>query len=288
MATIREYFDTDPKPLTIHTEWGFSSGGESVDAELIAKIAYDFEANAKYWYIYVPPVPDLSQCLAALFREPNFAACRLGPGGDGAYVEMGQADYSERMASNTLQYTSRVHLYLDFDISAENRRSLVAEARDLGYYLHIRDREYARKRSEAEKPLAFICHDSRDKNELVRELAHEMRKLMCPVWYDEFSLEVGDSLRGSIENGLKETRKCVLVLSPHFLSNEGWTKAEFDSVFTREILEKTNVILPVWHNVGVGEVYEYSPRLADKVGLPSSLGIKKLAKRLCSKIKRAQ
>jgi TIR domain len=59
---------------------------------------------------------------------------------------------------------------------------------------------------------------------------------MCPVWYDEFALKIGDNLRDSIERGLKECRKCVLVLSPNFLTNGGWTKKEFDSIFTREIL----------------------------------------------------
>lgn len=161
----------------------------------------------------------------------------------------------------------------------------MAELLARGYYLSIRDREYARKRSESEKPLAFISHDSGDKDALVRELAHEMIRLMCPVWYDEFSLKVGDSLRASIENGLKEARKCIVVLSPNFFSNGGWSRAEFDSVFTREILEKKNVILPVWHNVEAKDVYEYSPRLADKVGLRSSLGVKELARRLTAAVK---
>ena len=101
-------------------------------------------------------------------------------------------------------------------------------------YLSIRDREYARKRSASEKPLAFISHDSRDKDGLLRQLAHEMVRLLCPVWYDEYSLKVGDSrLRANIEKGLKEARKCIIILSPNFLSNEGWSKAEFDSIFTR-------------------------------------------------------
>jgi hypothetical protein len=156
----------------------------------------------------------------------------------------------------------------------------VTEVHAKGFFLSVRDREYARKRSESEKPLAFISHDSRDKDSLVRELAHQLVRLMCPVWYDEYSLKVGDSLRASIEKGLKEARKCIIVLSPNFLSNDGWSKAEFDSIFTREILEKTNVILPVWHNIGAKEIYEYSPRLADKVGLPSSLGVEELAQRL--------
>lgn len=138
----------------------------------------------------------------------------------------------------TLQFTKRVHLYLDFDISPGNRNQRI---------LFIdRDREYARKRSASEKPLAFISHDSRDKDGLLRQLAHEMARLLCPVWYDEYSLKVGDSLRANIEKRLKEARKCIIILSPNFLSNEGWSKAEFDSIFTREIPERTNVILPVW------------------------------------------
>jgi len=109
---------------------------------------------------------------------------------------------------------------------------------------------------------------------------------MCPDWYDEYSLRVGASLRKSIETGIKETRNCIVVLSPNFLSNEGWGKAEFDSVFTREILEKQNVMLPVWHNVTVEQVYEYSPRLADKVGLNTKIGVKEMARKLSNEIKR--
>ena len=150
----------------------------------------------------------------------------------------------------------------------------------MGYDISIRDRAYARKRAATEVPLAFISHDSRDKDTFVRELAHELASNLCTVWYDEFSLAVGDSLRASIERGLRETKKCIVVLSPSFLSNSGWGRAEFDSIFTREIVEQRNVMLPIWLGVGLKEVYEFSPRLADKVGLPSSLGIKEIARLL--------
>jgi poly-D-alanine transfer protein DltD len=111
-----------------------------------------------------------------------------------------------------------------------------------------------------------------------------MSKLLCSVWYDEFSLVAGDSLRENIEKGLKDAKKCVVILSPNFFSNGGWSKAEFDSIYTREIHEKKNVILPVWHNVDKNEVYEYCPRLVDRFALSSSIGIKKLAKELVKAI----
>lgn len=285
MGTIREYFDTGAKALTGHTEWQLSTNDDKLIATVTAKIAYDFEANAKYWYFYIPPNDDLSACLSGLFRLDDFINCRLGPKNDEVYMEVRHSDYSEAQSIKTLQFTKRVFLYLDFELTPENRASLVSEALALGYFLYIRDREYARKRSETEKPLAFISHDSRDKDPFVRELAHQLAMNYCITWFDEHSLKVGDSLRENIERGLRETKKCIVVLSPNFLSNDGWGKAEFDSVFTREILEKENVILPVWLNVNVKDVYNYSPRLADKVGLSSDLGAAEVARRLAGVIR---
>lgn len=81
-------------------------------------------------------------------------------------------------------------------------------------------------------------------------------------------MRAGDNLRDSIEKGLKECHKCIIVLSSNFFSNAGWTKKEFDSIFTREILEESNLVLPVWFEVDdKREVYEYSPSLLNVKGL---------------------
>lgn len=285
MATIREYYDTGPVDLTVHADWQFSTKEGKVLGEIRAKVVYDFDANAKFWYIFVPQELDPLQALLPLLEMPNVDACSLKEDGDGIEVLMGHSDYSERQSASTLLFTRRINFYADAEMTVEQRCELVSVALSKGFFLSIKDREYARKRAESEIPLAFISHDSRDKDSLVRELANGLIHQMCPVWYDEFTLKVGDSLRYSIERGLKEARKCVLVLSPNFLDNKGWGRAEFDSVFTREILEETNVILPIWHNVSVKQVYEYSPRLADKVGLSSSIGVKDLATKLAAAIK---
>jgi len=108
----------------------------------------------------------------------------------------------------------------------------------------------------------------------------QLQKYMCPVWYDEYSLKVGHSLREQIEKGLKECKKCILILTPNYLSNEGWGKREFDSVFTREMIEKQNVVLPVWNNVSPADIYEYSPSLADRVALQWNTGVEEVARKL--------
>ncbi|MDP6102278.1 MAG: hypothetical protein QF579_03090 [Dehalococcoidia bacterium] len=52
--------------------------------------------------------------------------------------------------------------------------------------------------------MALISHDSRDKDDVDCKIAINLNRMLCPVWYDEFSPKVGDSLREGIEKGLKE------------------------------------------------------------------------------------
>jgi TIR domain len=125
---------------------------------------------------------------------------------------------------------------------------------------------------------------------MARPLYLALWKLGCPTWYSEYALKVGDSLREGIENGLKTCPTCIFLLTPKFLGSNGWPKAEFNSVFTREMLEgKTasgkNRILPVWHEVTPELVYDYSPTLADRLGLQWQLGVEEVARQLFNQIR---
>ena len=141
------------------------------------------------------------------------------------------------------------------------------EAEKLGHKLQFRSQDYVSARTKFETPLAFISHDSREKDEVAKPITINLQRMLCPVWYDEFALKVGDNLRESIEKGLKDCKKCVLILSPNFFSNKGWTKKEFDSIFTREIIEESQLVLPVWFGVTKQQVYDYSPSLLNVKGL---------------------
>lgn len=59
----------------------------------------------------------------------------------------------------------------------------------------------------------FICHASEDKEDFVRPLAEALRQENVEVWYDEFTLRLGDSIRRSIDKGLKQSRFGLVVLS---------------------------------------------------------------------------
>lgn len=112
---------------------------------------------------------------------------------------------------------------------------------------------------------AFLCHASEDKETIVRPLAKWLKTKGFWVWYDEFSLTVGDSLRRSIDKGLRNSRYGIIILSKSFFKKK-WPQYEMDGLTAREVSGK-KVILPVWHDVDKKDVLRYSPPLADKVSI---------------------
>lgn len=109
----------------------------------------------------------------------------------------------------------------------------------------------------------FISHASDDKDAVVRPLAVALRGGGLSVWYDEFELRIGDSLRRKIDLGLAKSRFGVVVLSPSFMS-KGWTNYELDGLVTRSV-DGSQVLLPIWHDITKKQVIDYSPSLADKL-----------------------
>jgi hypothetical protein len=112
---------------------------------------------------------------------------------------------------------------------------------------------------------AFISHATEDKEQIVRPLAERLRDLGFIIWYDEFELKIGDSLRRSIDRGLSASRFGIVVLSPAFFA-KNWPQYELDGLVARE-MNGGKVILPLWHKVSKDEVLAYSPSLADKLAL---------------------
>jgi len=109
----------------------------------------------------------------------------------------------------------------------------------------------------------FISHASEDKESIVRPLANFLQEGGLRVWFDEFTLKIGDSLRQKIDHGLASSRFGMVVLSPDFI-RKGWTNYELDGIVSRSV-NGEQVILPIWHNITKQEVLDFSPSLADKV-----------------------
>jgi hypothetical protein len=109
----------------------------------------------------------------------------------------------------------------------------------------------------------FISHASEDKDAIVRSLANALSEKGLRVWYDEFTLRIGDSLRQKIDRGLATSRVGLVVLSPAFIA-KGWTNYELDGIVSRAVSGE-QILLPIWHEITKQQVLEFSPSLADKV-----------------------
>jgi len=125
----------------------------------------------------------------------------------------------------------------------------------------------------------FICHASEDKEKFVRQLVKELQKKKLRVWYDEFELKLGDSLRECIDKGLASSRYGAVVLSHAFYSKD-WPQQELNALYAKFTLTGDKVILPVWHGITTEEVQKYSPLLADRVAAKSSDGVETVANQI--------
>lgn len=128
----------------------------------------------------------------------------------------------------------------------------------------------------------FISHASEDKDEIARPLAISLMNAGVRVWYDEFTLKIGDSLSMSIDNGLSKSKYGIIIISENFLS-KNWTQKELSGLFAKE--DGTNkIILPIWHNITYDKVKKHSLILADRFALSSSLGLSQLTQKIISNI----
>jgi hypothetical protein len=122
----------------------------------------------------------------------------------------------------------------------------------------------------------FISHASEDKHAIARPLAEQLLAAGFSVWFDEYELLLGDSLREKIGDGLRHSRVGLVILSPSFFAKE-WGRWELDGLTARQIAGEQNVVLPVWHGVGLDDVRSYSSPLANLVAVNSKDGVKAIA-----------
>jgi hypothetical protein len=115
---------------------------------------------------------------------------------------------------------------------------------------------------------AFICHASEDKDSFARPLASLLRALGLNIWYDEFTVKPGVSLREAIDRGISQSKYGIVILSPAFF-RKPWTAYELDGLTGIDLTKRRPVVLPVWHKVSHKDVAKFSPSLAMKVAIHS-------------------
>lgn len=128
----------------------------------------------------------------------------------------------------------------------------------------------------------FVSHASEDKD-FAAPLASALTAAGMKVWYDEYILSIGDSLRQKIDTGLARSRFGIVVISPHFL-RKNWTQYELDGLHARQMTGE-RIILPVWHRITRDEIIEHAPSLADILSLSSaSQSLEEIVKEIGRKV----
>lgn len=197
-----------------------------------------------------------------------------------AKIQSKKADYSKKLANEDSRLSkAKDSLFKEEaqerkkieDSEKRREREQIAHQRSITTELRTQYRmtENSLTKVISSKYDVFISHASEDKESFVKPLVIALQEAGYKVWYDEFTLKVGDSLRRSIDNGLKNSRFGVVVFSSAFFE-KNWTQYELDGLVDQE-MNGHKVILPIWHLVTKDQVQNYSPSLADKKAINSSL-----------------
>jgi len=105
----------------------------------------------------------------------------------------------------------------------------------------------------------FLCHRSPDKP-LALKLARELEQAGHSVWYDDWEIQVGDSVIGKMDEGLTKADYFILCYSTS--GDSKWTLLEWRSTLARQVTGGRVQLLPVFLSGG-----DMPAILADKATL---------------------
>jgi hypothetical protein len=89
-------------------------------------------------------------------------------------------------------------------------------------------------------PVVFLCHASEDKA-LGRRLATDLLAQGVKVFFDEWEIGPGDSIRQKIDQGLCQCTHFVALLTPTSLLKP-WVNAEMDAAFVQKVIGNAKFI----------------------------------------------
>lgn len=130
---------------------------------------------------------------------------------------------------------------------------------------YSKNEERKGKEEKMQKYDYFISHASEDKKAVAEPLTKVLEQLGAKVWLDKYELNIGDSLRESIDDGLRSARQGIVILSPIYFE-KFWTTKELNGLFAKAS-KGDKIILPIRHNISADEVAERSTLLADLFSL---------------------
>lgn len=234
------------KDISIRTPEGENALGRII-------VLYDFRANTKHYSLAIDtqsPSPTLL----------DFAINQAESLESGVHIEGGNPNHGEPITTaSKLIWSTVVYVYARSITGLEDWDK---HSKNLGITIRLIDDAVRQRFGEAKRPDVFICHDSKDKESIARPLAIRLREQGLKVWFDEFSIAIGDSIDDAMMKGIKGSRKGVLIVSQNLISNHKDARREAQSWIAEENRRSEYLLLPVWHGVDSEAVADWIPWLA--------------------------
>ncbi|HBH26514.1 MAG TPA: hypothetical protein DDX54_03835 [Rhodospirillaceae bacterium] len=254
--------------------------GNILKYNITASRCFDRDMHSFFYAFYIPILKnedefiyicaDIEQFIKIIDESASNVKIRLNRSGDTVNIHRSED------ASNT-----RVcKIYTDQKISESIKKYMRESGQKKGIILYIYDKIIVDSHTKTLNPIGFICHDAKDKDIFVKDLVLQLSRKMCPVWYDEFSIRPGDDIRKKIDEGIKKSKKCVIIISKNLIDNTRWADREVGCILEKEMKERKTVIIPVWLNVSHNEVYDYDAFLSGKRAIVHDGNIEQTAERV--------
>src|SRR3546814_712540 len=93
---------------------------------------------------------------------------------------------------------------------------------------------------ETRKPHAFLSYTSAD-TVFAKSIAEKLLANGIEVWWADWCINAGDSLRQKIEEGIDACTHFLVLLTPNSISKE-WVKLEIDSALVNKLNDKCKLI----------------------------------------------
>jgi len=95
-------------------------------------------------------------------------------------------------------------------------------------------KETVTKETANDVPRIYLAHASEDHDTLAKPLAEALMAKGIDVWFDEWEIRMGDSLRRKMEEGLANCTHFVVLLTQNSL-HKPWVETEIDAGFIRAV-----------------------------------------------------
>ena len=89
----------------------------------------------------------------------------------------------------------------------------------------------------------FLCHSSKDKKFAIN-LAFDLKNFGINVWIDKWEMKAGESLLNKIQEGIDDSAKFGIILTPDSVSSN-WCNKELNQALSNELFENQTIVIPL-------------------------------------------